>query len=495
VTTTAPIPTRRTTHRLRPDPGRVLAKLFVPGHENFVDVESRAGPVVERVLGLPDDAVASLLAEVVASFADRHADLNATLDGHFELIAHRIDHPAALSTARRRLVGAYFTQEYAVEGAAICNPSMVPHPDQGGVGEGETRFVMSLRAIGEGHHSSIEFRTGVVDAEGDVCFDQPGRHLFTVRPSPSRYDRDLFHRMLRSLEDDGLSTAFVLDQLPDRFTDDDLEGALGALHEQLVTRRGAAETIDRIRWIAASNYKVIFPADSALSDRVLVPIAPSESHGLEDARFVLFIDDDGTHTYYAPYTAYDGNDIDSHLLSTTDFRTFRSTQLTGQGAQNKGLALFPRRIAGRYVALSRWDRETNAIVTSSDPNLWENPVCLQRPAEPWELVQLGNCGSPLETEAGWIMLTHGVGPMRSYAIGVELLDLDDPTRVIGHLAHPLLAPTEDQRNGYVPNVVYSCGAMLHGDNIVIPYGMADANVGVAVVSLQKVLERLTLNLR
>jgi predicted GH43/DUF377 family glycosyl hydrolase len=490
VTTAAPIDVRRTTHRLRPDPGRVLAKLFVPGHENVVDVESRAGPVIERVLGLTDQAVAGVLAEVAASFAGRHADLEATLEEHFQLVAHRIEHPDTLSRARRQLVGAYFTQEYSVEGAAICNPSMVPHIDQRGVADGEVRFVMSLRAIGEGHVSSIEFRTGVVTAEGGVRFDALGPHLVSGRPCPAQYDRDLFHQMLRSV-DDGPSTAFVLGRLPQLFTDDDLDGALGALHEQLVTRRGASETIDRIRWIAASNYRVRFPAGSALSDRVLVPLAPSESRGMEDARFVRFVADDGDARYYAPYTAYNGMDVGSHLLCTTDFETFDARPLTGHGAQNKGIALFPRRVGGHYVALSRWDRETNAIVTSSDPNHWDNPVSLQRPAEPWELIQLGNCGSPLETAAGWIMLTHGVGPMRTYAIGAELLDLDDPARVIGHLAQPLLTPTEDERNGYVPNVVYSCGAMIHGDHVVIPYGMADANVGVAVVSVEHVLDRLT----
>jgi predicted GH43/DUF377 family glycosyl hydrolase len=491
VTTTAPIETRRSIHRLRPDPRRVLAKLFVPGHENPVDVESRAGPVVERVLALPEEVVTHVLAEVLASFAGRHPELQAMLEEHFDLIAHRIDGPDRLSSARRQLIGAYFTQEQAVEGAAICNPSMVAHPDQGGVDSGAIRFVMSLRAIGEGHRSSIEFRTGVVDGGGSIRFDEPGPRLFAGRPTPSGYRRDLFSRMLRSLDDDDLSAAFVLDRLPDPFTAHDLDIALGALHDQLVTRRGATETIDRIRWIAASNYAVAFPFESSLCDRVLVPTAPTERHGMEDARFVRFVDDDGTCTYFATYTAYDGADVGSHLLSTTDFCTFAATPLSGRGAQNKGMALFPRRIDGNYVALSRWDRESNAIVMSSDPNVWEHPVCLQRPTEPWELVQLGNCGSPVETAAGWIVLTHGVGPMRRYAIGAELLDLNDPTRVVGHLADPLLFPAEDERDGYVPNVVYSCGAMLHGGDLVIPYGVGDANVSVAVVSVAQLLDRLT----
>ena len=491
MTAARPVEVRRSTHRLRPDPRRVLAALFVPGHESRVDVESRAGPVVERVLELDDGTVARLLADVVAGYGDRHADLHATLDKHFELIAHRIAHPGALSRDRRRLMGAYFTQEYAAEGAAICNPSMVPHPDQRGIASGGTRFVMSLRAIGEGHRSWIEFRTGVIGDDCTVEFDPPGPHLVTGRVGPPQYRRDLFHRVLQSLDDDGLSAAFVLEQLPATFTGPDLDLALHALHDQLVTRRGAAETIDRIRGIASANYEVSFPAGSALTDRVLIPIGPAESQGMEDARFVRFVDDDGTPVYYATYTAYDGSQVRSQLLATADFRTFSATQVSGQAAQNKGMALFPRRIDGRYVALSRWDRETNAIVMSADPNAWDDPICLQRPAEPWELVQLGNCGSPIETPAGWIMLTHGVGAMRRYSIGVELLDLDDPTRVIGHLTEPLLSPTEDERDGYVPNVVYSCGAMVHGDRIVIPYGISDANIGLATVSVAQLLDRLT----
>ena len=464
MTRTPAIDVRRSGHRLRPDPSRVLAKLFIPGQEGVIEGESRAGSVVERVLKLDDDEAAATLAEVVASFSGRHTDLDATLDEHFELVSHRIEHPAELSSARRRLVGAYFTQEYAVESAAICNPSIVHHPDQSDLGRDEARFVLSIRAVGEGHRSSIEFRTGVIDPGSELHFDVPGAHLSSGRAGPCHYRRDLFHRVLRSLGDDGTSAAFVLDSLPDPFTGDELEQAMGALHDQLVTRRGATETIDRIRWVASANYEVTFPTGSSISERVLSPTAPIESHGMEDARFVRFVDDDGTATYLATYTAYDGTHVGSQLLTTVDFRTFTSTQLTGRGARNKGMALFPRRIGGRYVALSRWDRETNAIVTSDDPTVWDDPISLQRPAEPWDLIQLGNCGSPIESPAGWIVLTHGVGPMRRYAIGAELLDLDDPTCVIGHLREPLLTPAEEERDGYVPNVVYSCGAMLHREH-------------------------------
>jgi predicted GH43/DUF377 family glycosyl hydrolase len=493
VKTVAPIEVRRTVHRLRPDPRRVVAKLFIPGQEGLIEGPSRAGSVIERVLALDDGQVAAALDEVVALFADRHHDLAAILTEHFELVAHRIDPPVVLSHARQQLVGAYFTQEYAIEAAAVCNPSIVPHPDQRGLGPDDLRFVMSIRAVGEGHRSSIEFRTGVVDADAAVRFDDADPPMYAGRLVQTRYDRALFHRILRTIDDNESDAAFVLDSLPDRFTGDDLDSALHALHDQVVTRRDATQTIAHIKWIAASNYQVTFPAASSISQRVLSPTAPTESHGMEDARFVRFEDDDGSTKYYATYTAYDGAHVAPQLLTTTDFATFTSTQLSGRAATNKGLALFPRRIAGQYVALSRWDRETNALVTSGDPTVWDNPISLRRPWKPWNLVQLGNCGSPLETPAGWIVLTHGVGPMRRYTIGAELLDLEDPTRVIGDLAEPLLVPADNERNGYVPNVVYSCGALVHGDNILLPYGIGDANISVATVSLDQLLDRLTTN--
>ncbi|MDQ6839501.1 MAG: glycoside hydrolase family 130 protein [Actinomycetota bacterium] len=489
--TTAPIGVRRSEHRLCPDPRRVIAKLFIPGQEGLIEGESRAGSVIDRILALDDDQATAALDEVETLFAGRHHDLTTILTEHFELVAHRINHLLELSPARRQLIGAYFTQEYAVEAAALCNPSIVAHPDQTGMGRSELRFVMSVRAIGEGHLSSIEFRTGTVDSDADVHLDQPGVLLFSGRRGQTHYRRDRFHRLLRAIGDDGSSASFVLDSLPDPFSTDELDSALGSLHAQLTTRRDANQTIERIRRIAASNYEVTFPAVSTIAERVLSPVAPTESRGMEDARFVLFHDDDGTTAYYATYTAYDGAHVAPQLLATSDFRTFTSTQLTGRAATNKGMALFPRRIGGRYVALSRWDRKTNAVVTSDDATAWDDPISLQRDSEPWDIVQVGNCGSPLETDAGWIVLTHGVGPMRRYVIGAELLDIDDPARVIGCLTEPLLAPADDERDGYVPNVVYSCGALLHGDSIVLPYGIGDAHIGVATVPLDQLLDRLT----
>ncbi len=487
---TAPLVTR-TPLRLRPDPGRVITRLFVPGQELLANGESRAAAVIDRILALPDDEVAATLEATLESFGGRHRQLKEVLEHHYHLVAHRLNARIPLSSERRLLMGAYFTNEYSVEGAALFNPSMVLHPDQSDLGPGEERFVMSLRAVGEGHLSCIEFRTGVLGARSEVRFDDPGRFLVTGRHRPPVYERELFHGKLVELGDDGESTAFVLEALGERFTAPQLESALAALGDQVLTRAGARETIARIGTVAASNYGTEFPEDSALGERVLWPMGPTESHGMEDARFVRFVDEGGTATYYATYTAFDGVHVAPQLLETSDFRTFRITQLTGPAAKNKGMALFPRRVNGEYAALSRWDRESNAIVTSKDLRSWGEASTLQSPEQPWELLQMGNCGSPLETPEGWLVLTHGVGPMRMYSIGAILLDPDDPSRVLGRLPVPLMTPDETERNGYVPNVVYSCGGLLHRDDLVLPYGIGDAEIGVAIIPLRPLLDRLT----
>jgi predicted GH43/DUF377 family glycosyl hydrolase len=304
------------------------------------------------------------------------------------------------------------------------------------------------------------------------------------------YERELFRGKLAELGEAGESAAFVLGSLPARFSQVELELALADLGDQILTRTTARETIQHIRRVAASNYDTVFPEDSAIGERVLWPIGPTESHGMEDARFVRFVDDDGSVTYYGTYTAFDGVHVAPQLLETADFRTFRVTQMAGPAARNKGMALFPRRIGGRYVALSRWDRENNAVVMSDDCRSWGTPTTLQSPRHPWELLQIGNCGSPLETPEGWLVLTHGVGPMRVYSIGALLLDLDDPTRVVARLPEPLMVPDASEREGYVPNVLYSCGALLHGESVVLPYGIGDAAIGVAVIQLPDLLGRL-----
>jgi predicted GH43/DUF377 family glycosyl hydrolase len=282
----------------------------------------------------------------------------------------------------------------------------------------------------------------------------------------------------------------VLDALEEQFTHDELELALARLRAQRDTRRTAHDTSGHLRAIASCSYTAQFPLDSAISERVLWPATATESHGMEDARFVRFVDDDGSSRYYAPYTAYDGIAITQQLLETEDFLTFTASPIVGQAARNKGLALFPRRIGGRFAALSRCDRETNSVAFSDNPRCWGGVVTVQRPVEPWETIQLGNCGSPIETSEGWLVLTHAVGPMRTYSIGALLLDLDDPTVVIGRLSEPLVVPADDEQDGYVPNVVYSCGALLHADTLVIPYGIADTAIGIATAPLAPLVAAL-----
>jgi predicted GH43/DUF377 family glycosyl hydrolase len=481
---------RRTSHVLHADPGRVIAKPYLPGEEIVSDTTTRAGLLVARILALPEDEVARILDDTLQRFSRRHQRFDAILERHYALVADRVGGPS-LSRERRLLIGAYFTNEYSIEGAALFNPSIVPAPDQRGLGPGERRFVMSLRAVGEGHISSIEFRTGVMDGSSRLTFDPLGRHLVTGdRAAPPSYDKAAFRAKLVQL-DAGNDVAWaVLDALPASFTLVELERSLTGLEKNGPPPAISYETIKIIRVLAASSYVVTFPADSDLSERVIFPAGPHETHGMEDARFVRFTEDDGAVTYYATYTAFDGYEIVPQLIETHDFRSFRVGTLTGAAAQNKGMALFPRRIGGQFVMLSRRDRENLHLATSSDVRRWEDVDELRRPRHAWELLQIGNCGSPLETAEGWLVITHGVGPMRRYALGALLLDLDDPRRVVGELHEPLLAPEDAEREGYVPNVVYSCGAMLNGTDLVLPYGLSDAAVGVAVVSVPELLAAL-----
>ena len=481
----------RVDHLLRPDPARVVTRIFLPGQEANQPGESRSAVILERVLGLTDDEVDEQLTAVRAAYGHRHRDLEETWARNFSLMEHRLADAGRLHENRRRLIGAYFTQEFAIEGAALFNPSMVPHPDQAGLAAGSTRFVMTARAVGEGHISSAEFRTGTIDDAGVVVVDPPGDVAVLPAIVPNRYSRTSFRKQLADLAGTGANSSFVLDSLPETFSREDLDLALGKLRAESLTRGAAGRTIDRFEWIAACNYRAEFPESSVIQERVLMPVAPSESHGIEDVRMLRFIESDGTARYLGTYTAYDGRSIASQLIETDDFRTFDVTQLNGPGSRNKGMALFPRRIDDRYVALSRADRESNGVTTSADLRHWDQPVLIQTPERPWEIVQLGNCGPPVETDAGWLVLTHGVGPMRQYGIGALLLDLDDPTIVVGRLAAPLLTPGAGERDGYVPNVVYSCGGMLHGRTLVLPYGCSDAAIRIAVVELDPLIDRLT----
>lgn len=482
---------RRTDLVLRPDPARVVGTIFLPGQEMAATGESRSSAVVDRVLALTEVEVADSLRAVTDAFGHRHRDLPATWAINAGLLEHRLGDAGAISDARRQLIGAYFTQEYAIEGAALFNPSMVEHPDQRGVDAGSTRFLMTVRAVGEGHVSSIEMRTGVIDSRDVVTLDPAPDVAVLAARAPAVYSREAFGHQFRELGGEHANSDFVLDALPERFTRDDLDTALSGLRAQRLTRGAAVRTLERFERIAACSYAVEFPDSSSLQERVLTPRGPSESHGMEDVRLVRFLAPDGRGEYLATYTAYDGRNVSSQLLRTADFRRFDVAPLSGPGAQNKGMALFPRQVDGGYLALSRADRESNGVTTSTDLWHWSKPVLVQTPHRPWEIVQLGNCGPPIETYAGWVVLTHGVGPMRRYGIGAILLDVDDPTIVRGRLSRPLLTPNADERSGYVPNVVYSCGGMLHGRTLVLPYGCSDRETRLCLVDLDGLVAELT----
>ncbi len=485
-----PIPITRRRVRFLPDSHRVIAKPYLPGEQVFPDGESRVELVVNRILAMPESEVASTLAATQKQFADRHIGLDQLLERNFEVVAHHIDDPDDLSAERRLLIGAYFTHEYSIEAAALGNPSIVPAPDQSGLNPGDRRFIMSLRAIGEGHISSIEFRSGVIDAAGKITMDKPSRYAMTGSRRSPIYDKHAFSTKLDELDALNEIARMSLDPLPSHFTFEQLEAAIVDLDRQGVDRPIAFQTTKIIHWLASSNYECTFPTDSNISERVIFPAGPTESRGMEDARFVRFTDDDGSVTYYATYTAFDGVQILPQLIETSDFVSFRIATLNGSSAQNKGIALFPHKIDGRYAALSRQDNENNYLMLSDDVRFWEETEKIQIPDRPWELMQIGNCGSPLETDAGWLVITHGVGPLRQYTLGAILLDFQDPSRIIGHLKEPLLAANEHEREGYVPNVVYSCGSMIHDNLLVLPYGFADAGTGIATTSLDDLLTRL-----
>jgi predicted GH43/DUF377 family glycosyl hydrolase len=487
---TSPGLARRTGHRLAADSRRVITRLFVPGQEGFDHQDSRASPVVDRILALDDDEVQRSFDDVMARFADRHRDLLGTFEEHAAALAHRLGPDIALSRTRRLLLGATFTSEYSVEGAALCNPSMVAHPDQTDVPADALRFVMSVRAIGEGHRSSIGFRTGVVDADGEVHVDASSPFLTTGTTRSAPLHASVFRGELLRLGTGGENAEDLLHSLGDRFSAVALERQLVQFQDRLPTRHHATRMIALLREIAARTYGVAFAEDTTVPERVLWPATAAESNGMEDARFVRFVEDDATIRYLATYTAYDGDSISQQLLESDDLRSFTSSPVVGAAAANKGLALFPRRVGGRFAALSRADRETNAVAFTDELHRWDTATPCQVPARSWEVLQLGNCGPPIETDDGWLVLTHGVGPMRTYSIGAILLDLEDPTRLIGSLPEPLLSPAADERDGYVPNVVYSCGALVHAGTLVLPYGIGDAAIGIATVALQPLVDAL-----
>jgi predicted GH43/DUF377 family glycosyl hydrolase len=475
---------------LRPDPARVVARLFLPGEE-LHRARSRASQVVGRVMSLADDEVERLAAGLLRDFGGRHDNYPELLRQHASIVSAHLEEARELTAARTLLLGATFTAEYATEAAALCNPSAVLGPDQGGLRAGQARVALSLRGIGEGHISSIGFCTAVVGPGAQWSFEPRLLPVSVADIRPACWRRAHLQAVLADQGHlDELSEA-VLHALPVEFDGADLERVLAQTHRDLLTRPGSAATVDLLRKVVSSAYNASFARDSHLGQRLLSPSAEEESNGMEDARFTRFTDDDGTTEYRATYTAYDGRQIAPRLLISSDLRKFSAFRLAGPAARNKGMALFPRKVRGQYLALCRSDGENTSLARSADGYVWDRPVLLQEPSAPWEMLQVGNCGPPIETNQGWLVLTHGVGPMRVYVMGALLLDLDDPARVVGRSRTPLLSPSRDEQDGYVPNVVYSCGAFLHDGLVWIPYGIDDCRVGVAYAPLDAVLADLS----
>lgn len=482
-----PIPLFRHDLTLLPDSSRVIIRPFIPA------TPTRIATIIGRALALTEDEVAQELGSLRQEFENRHRDLDHRLLAHFERVQPHVFTHRPLSAQRKLLIGALFSGEYAVEAAALFNPSIVPHPNQNGVPDGGLRFIMSLRATGEGHISSIEFRVGTLLAEGGISLDPITRFVTApeVVPNP-RYRKRRFMVTLHDLGYDNECTARVMEALTDEFTREDLGTIVARVRsETLPLTQDYRRTLESIQWLADSNYELRFPPSLTLSEGIIFPVSANESNGIEDARFVRFVDTDRSVMYYATYTAYNGRTILPQLIETQDFQHFRMLTLDGKAILNKGMALFPRRVNGRYAMLSRQDDENLFIMFSDNPHYWNEAQMLLRPAEAWESVKVGNCGSPIETDAGWLVITHGVGPLRKYCLGAVLLDLHDPTRVIGRLAEPLLAPMGNEREGYVPNVVYSCGSLIHGRQLILPYAMSDKATSIATVDLDVLLNALT----
>ena len=470
----------------RPNVSRVLNRPFIPTDPG------RVSRVINRVLSFTEAEAEAQLASLRTEFEERHPNLERSWLRQFEKVKAYLSNKESLSASRRLLIGAFFTGEYAIESAALFNPSIVPHPNQTDLGAEDLRFILTLRAVGEGHISSLEFRSGVIRGNHSIEMDETSTLVTApdIDPDPT-FPKNIFLHKLREKGLENNWSRSVMDQLGVTFTRTELDESMQrAAHQTQLHTEDVKSAIECVHWLVESNYEVSFSASIPLSQRVIFPLSLNESNGIEDARFVRFVDEGHTATYYATYTAYDGRIIRSQLIETADFLHFRIRTLNGPAVTNKGMALFPRRVQGRYAMLSRYDDENLYLMFSDDLHFWSNPQLLLRPTRPWEFVKIGNCGSPIETEAGWVVLTHGVGPMRKYCISAMLLDPQSPLKVIGRLNEPLLEPTADQKNGYVPNVVYTCGALVKGDRLVLPYGLNDTATKIVTIELKALLTAL-----
>lgn len=483
-----PVSVNRKNIIFQPDSTRVIARFLS-------NSDQRSIALIKKVLALPEKQQRETLVQVLRDYSKRHRSISRIFEKSFNRVAGLIAElgidVSALTSAQKGLIGAYFTMEYSIEAAAFFNPSIIEDPDQSELSPGEKRVILSFRATGEGHISSIVFRSGILDRKNDILIEPPGRMLESPEQIKNHtYYKNSFLEKLEEMQNsDNTVYAIMNETLPDVFTYEELKRYVEAARKKL------HNTVDlvllgEIIWLASSHYDMDFSVDTSISERVIFPIADTEMKGIEDARFVKFTDDNGEVTYYATYTAYDGITILPKLILTQDFYHFKVMPIHGEVAQNKGMALFPRKINGRYAMLCRGDGVNNYISFSDNINVWRKSHLLQEPKYPWELVQMGNCGSPIETPEGWLVLTHGVGPLREYSLGISLLDLERPELEIGRLPWPILTPNEHEREGYVPNVVYSCGSIIHNDTLIIPYAMSDHASTYATINLAELLAAL-----
>jgi predicted GH43/DUF377 family glycosyl hydrolase len=472
--------------RVNPDSKRVIARFFFNGND-------RAKEVLERVTNISEEEAFSIISPLLQEYSKRHRNITRVLNRHCSklkpLFAELNIDFDTLTVYRKLLIGSYFTHEYSIESAAFFNPSIVQDPDQTELSAGERRVIMSFRAVGEGHISSITFRRALIDKENNITVLPAGNYIDEAEIVRNAvYNKKLFF-------DKAAITQINIDVLHELESKLDHHFEYSNLRRIIIDSQKLQESdmkkleYDKVLWLADSYYEIVFSLDTDISDRVIFPISEYERKGIEDARFVEFINEDGSCVYYATYTAYDGALIMPKLLQTTDFYNFKIMPLYGAGAQNKNLALFPRKINGKYVMISRIDGCNNYIMYSDKINIWEKPILLQKPKFSWEFVQIGNCGSPIETEHGWIVITHGVGPMRRYVLGASLLKLDDPEVEIGRLREPILIPNSDEREGYVPNVIYSCGSIINNDKLIIPYGLSDYSTSFAEIDLKELIAK------
>ncbi len=475
--------------RFNSDPKRVITRFFFPGPE------TRVQSIIQKVIDMPDQAAKLTLNQSLRDFSNRHRNISRIFQANFdranEIMNGRNGNLKELPEFKKLLIGAYLTSEYSIESAAFFNPSIVEDPDQTGLMEGEKRVIISFRATGEGHISSVVFRGGILDANNDLQVVQTGKLVDEAEAIRNKvYQKKEFFHKLMEMHLTEKELAPVSEKLRFEFDYNELINAINQTILEIKPDDAARKKLQTITWLADSHYEITFSLDTGISDRVIFPIAASESNGIEDARFVKFTENDGTIKYYATYTAYNGFTIMPKLIVTKDFYHFKIMPIHGDNAQNKGMALFPRKLNGKYAMLSRLDGINNYIMFSEDINIWNEAKMIQEPKFPWEYIQVGNCGSPIETEHGWLVITHGVGTMRKYCLGATLLDLHDPTKVIGQLSEPLLMPNDEEREGYVPNVVYSCGSLIHNNQLVLPYAMSDTASTYAAIPMDDLMERL-----